>query len=202
MSIKTEASNYKPPDPSFPGSITLTFAQKIKGTNETINTAENRKSFRKKLEEAFKGSNGVKGIPGFKSVEVIRIILVLGGNRRKREASKSNKVQAEYIVHIRKNEKETTDAEKLTTALQTTFSLYMKSNKSLTIEIGNEKVQVSGADLQVYDVEENGLCMIPNRTDCDTKSTFCNNTFGGFECVCKPGYKPFLRFKKSCEGIE
>ncbi|XP_053388059.1 uncharacterized protein LOC128551292 [Mercenaria mercenaria] len=155
-----------------------------------------------KLTEAFSGNNNGKGVPGFKSVEVIRIFLVLGGNRRKREDSKYNKVQAEYIVNIQKNETKTTDAEKLTTALQKTFSSYIESTNKTTIKIANFELQADVADFHVYDDQENGLCMIPNRTDCDAKSTFCNNTFGGFECVCKPGYKPFLRYKKSCEDID
>ena len=49
--------------------------------------------------------------------------------------------------------------------------------------------------------EENGICNIPDKTDCDSLSTDCRTEEGNFHCECKQGFEVIPSKKDRCKGL-
>ncbi|XP_053388075.1 fibrillin-1-like [Mercenaria mercenaria] len=187
------ASCEKVDGPKYVGSMTFTVLVKdidINKTNKEINMQENRETFREVLDAGFKGATG------YQSVEVIKLSVTLDKSTYRVRRDDAYKLLADYIVHWEKH----LDSDALTTSLSKSYQNYTRYNKK-NIDIGTIQIQTLGAAPYINNLNESGLCSVPDETNCDLKSTECSDIDGNFKCLCKDGYTPNTFSKTFCDDI-
>ncbi|XP_060579993.1 fibrillin-2-like [Ruditapes philippinarum] len=131
----------------------------------------------KKLTYGFNGSS-------FLNVDVVGLTVIQNHTKYR--------LQATFIVHV-----------KLKTFNGTVIKNILSKSFRENYKNGNKTDLGQGISFNMqpinFKVLSKGLCTIPERVECDVRSTDCEDTGGETRCHCKTGFKTVPNSNKFCE---